>query len=181
MSGIVTAMSGLPIDIVDTGAGSFYGLSSGSNALARPNLVSSVGQAPSGFFFNPYAFARPVVQAGQSIPSSGGSASAGALGTDIGDVGRNILRGPRQSNIDLAITRRFPLVETKTLEFRAEFFNLSNRVNFANPLSDFNGIASSGGSIDAISGRVLNPGAFGRIISTSNNPRIIQFALKLNF
>lgn len=34
---IIVAMSGLPIDIVDTGAGSFYGLSGGGNPLARPN------------------------------------------------------------------------------------------------------------------------------------------------
>jgi hypothetical protein len=47
-------------------------------------------------------------------------------------------------------------------------------------LSDFNGITSSGGSIDSL-GRVIAPGDFGRIISTSNNPRIIQLALKLNF
>jgi len=32
-------MSGLPIDIVDTGAGSFYGLNAGTSPLARPNLV----------------------------------------------------------------------------------------------------------------------------------------------
>jgi hypothetical protein len=53
-------------------------------------------------------------------------------------------------------------------------------VNYANPLSDFNGITSSSGSIDS-SGRVIYPGDFGRVISTSNNPRIIQLALKVNF
>jgi hypothetical protein len=36
-------------------------------------------------------------------------------------------------------------------------------------------------SIDPNTGRIINPGDFGRIISTSNNPRLIQFALKLNF
>src|SRR5207249_1005219 len=128
VSGIVTAMSGLPIDVVDTGAGSFYGLNGGSNALARPNLVSTVGPPPIGFFFNPYAFARPVVQAGQPIPSSGGTASAGASGFDIGNVGRNVLRGPRPANIDFAVTRRFALVEGMTLEFRAESFNLIKQV-----------------------------------------------------
>jgi hypothetical protein len=180
ISGIVTAMSGLPIDIVDAGAGSFYGLSGGSNPLARPDLVSDTRQPPAGFFFNPYAFARPVIQTGQPIPSSGGTAIAGAAGTDIGNVGRNILRGPRQVNVDLALTRRFPLHESKNIELRAEVFNLFNWVNLANPLSDFNGITSSGGSIDSL-GRVIAPGDFGRIISTSNNPRIIQLALKLNF
>ena len=53
LAGIVTAMSGLPIDIVDTGAGSFYGLSGGSAALARPNWTqgasrSTAGNAPAG-------------------------------------------------------------------------------------------------------------------------------------
>jgi Carboxypeptidase regulatory-like domain len=180
ISGIVTAMSGLPIDIVDTGAGSFYGLANGGNPLARPNAVAQAGPAPSGYFFNPFAFSRPVVQAGEPILSSGGFAIAGATGTDIGNVGRNILRGLRQANVDFAIARRFPFRETKAIEIRAEFLNIFNWVNYANPLSDFNGFASSGGSIDSL-GHVVNPGDFGRIISTSNNPRITQFALKIHF
>ena len=55
---------------------------------------------PAGFFFNPIAFARPYVRAGQPIPSSKGAAIAGEPGTDIGSLGRNVLRGPRQSNVD---------------------------------------------------------------------------------
>jgi len=187
LAGIITAMSGLPIDIVDTGAGSFYGLDKGSNPLARPNLASVANCAtatqnvPAGYFFNPFVFAGPVVLAGQPIPSSAGAAVAGALGTDIGNVGRNCLRGPRQVNVDFAIARRFPIHESKQMEFRAEFFNLFNQVNLANPISDFNAVLSSSGSIDPNTGRVLNPGAFGRIISTSNNPRIVQLALKFSF
>jgi hypothetical protein len=102
VSGIVMALSGLPIDVVDTGAGSFYGLSGGSNPLARPNLVSNPVQAPAGLIFNPYAFGRPIIQVGQPIPSSGGTAIAGLAGTDIGNVGRNVLRGRRQANVDFA-------------------------------------------------------------------------------
>jgi hypothetical protein len=83
--------------------------------------------------------------------------------------------------VDLGVGRRFRIKESKSVEFRAEFFNLLNRVNLANPMSDFNGIAASGGSIDANTGRVLTPGAFGRIIATSSNPRIIQLALKVSF
>jgi len=40
---------------------------------------------------------------------------------------------------------------------------------------------SSRGSIDPITGQIINPGDFGRITSTSNNPRLIQFAFKLNY
>ncbi|HKZ79677.1 MAG TPA: hypothetical protein VJ124_15495 [Pyrinomonadaceae bacterium] len=77
--------------------------------------------------------------------------------------------------------KRFPLREAKTIEFRADFFNLFNHVNFANPISNLNAVTSSGGSLDPNSGRIINPGDFGRITSTSNNPRLIQLALKFNF
>lgn len=182
VAGIITSMSGLPIDVVDNGAGSLYGLSGGGNTLARPNIVGDpFSNIPAGYYFNPFAFARPIVLAGQVIPSSGGSATASAIGTDIGNAGRNVLRGPHQNNLDFSIIKRFPIGETRNIEFRSEFFNLLNQVNFANPISDFNSVVSSGGNIDATTGRVINPGSFGRIISTSNNPRLIQFALKFNF
>jgi hypothetical protein len=186
-SAILTAMSGLPIDIVDTGAGSLYGLDKGANPLARPSLVAGMScsnanqNVPSGSFFNATVFARPTVQSGQPIPSSGGMATAGAVGTDIGSVGRNCLRGPRQVNLDFALEKLFPLAESRNFEFRAEFFNLFNHPNFANPISNLNALFASGGGVDPTTGRVLKPGNFGRIISTSNNPRILQFALKFNF
>jgi hypothetical protein len=104
-----------------------------------------------------------VVQVDQVIPSSNGTAIASEVGTDIGNLGRNVLRGPRQTNVDFSIIKRFPFGEARNLEFRVEFFNLFNHVNFANPISNLNNVD------------------FGRITSTSNNPRIIQFALKLNF
>ena len=186
VAGIITAMSGQPLDVVDTGAGSFYfGPNSG---LSRPSWApgatreTAMSNVPEGYFFNPLAFVRPVVQAGRPIPSSGGAAVAGAQGTDIGDVGRNPLRGPRQTNVDLSVIKRFPWGEARSVELRAEFFNLFNQVNFDNPVSNFNAVPST--NIDANTGRIVNPsdlGDFGRINSTSNNPRLIQFALKLNF
>jgi hypothetical protein len=138
------------------------------------------GALPS-YFFNPTVFARPVVQAGQAIPSSGGTAIASATGTDIGEVGRNCLRGPRQVDLDFSLAKLFPLPESRSFEFRTEFFNLFNHPNFANPISNLNALIASGGRIDPTTGQVLIGGNFGRIISTSNNPRIIQFALKFNF
>ena len=183
VAGIITAMSGQPVDIVDAAAGSFYfGANSG---LSRPNWAAgatrntATSNVPPGYFFNPYAFARPVVLAGQVIPSSNGSAIAGATGTDFGNVGRNVLRGPRQTNVDFSIIRRFPFGESRSIEFRAEFFNLLNQVNFANPISNLNAVPST--SINSAGQIAGDPGDFGRIISTSNNPRLIQFALKLNF
>jgi len=180
VAGIITAMTGQPFDIVDSAAGSFYfGANSG---LSRPNWApgatsdTATSNIPPGYFFNPLAFVRPVVQAGQLIPSSNGMARADAPGTDFGNVGRNVLRGPRQTNVDFSVIRRFPFGEAKNLEFRAEFFNLFNHVNFDNPVSNFNAA-----SVNQNTGQIINPGDFGRITSMSNNPRLIQFALKLNF
>jgi hypothetical protein len=82
---------------------------------------------------------------------------------DFGQLGRNILRGPKQIDTDLAIMKVFPVTETQNLEFRAEFFNLFNNVNFDNPIN----IASSGN--------------FGQIVDTTTGPRVIQFALKYMF
>ena len=89
-------------------------------------------------------------------------ASASGLG-NFGTTGRNILRGPDQRNLDFSIVKFFPVTETSKLEFRTEFFNLTNTPSFANPVS----IAQSAN--------------FGQIVSTSTGSRSIQFALKFNF
>jgi hypothetical protein len=183
IAGIITAMSGQPFDIVDSAAGSLYfGSNLVANAIARPSWAAgatrdtALSNVPPGYFFNPLAFVRPVVQTGQPIPSSHGTAVAGAQGTDIGNVGRNVLRGPGQINIDFSVIKRFVLSETKSVEFRAEFFNLLNHVNLSNPISNLNAA-----SINPSTGQIIDPGDFGRISSTNNNPRLIQFALKFNF
>ncbi|MDQ1639159.1 MAG: hypothetical protein QOF62_2498 [Pyrinomonadaceae bacterium] len=177
---IVTSMSGLPIDIVDTGAGSLYGLNGA--ALSRPNLVGDpFSNVPAGYFFNPLAFARPVVAAGAVIPSSGGLATAAAVGTDIGTLTRNILRGPHQNNVDFSVIKRFRFMESKAIEFRTEFFNLFNTVNYANPISDLNAVPAANFNADGTINPTLGAGRFGKIISTSSNPRLIQFGLKFSF
>jgi hypothetical protein len=180
VAGIITAMSGQPFDIVDSAAGSFYfGANSG---LSRPSWAAgatrdtATSNVPLGYFFNPFAFVRPVVQTGQLIPSANGMATAGATGTDFGNVGRNVLRGPAQTNVDFSIIKRIRFGESKNIEFRAEFFNLFNQVNFANPNSNLNAAL-----VDPNTGQIIDPGDFGRITSTSNNPRLIQFAVKFNF
>ncbi len=79
-----------------------------------------------------------------------------------GDASRNFLRGPGINNYDLSIVKKTSFMESKSVEFRAEFFNAFNHVQFFNP-------NTSGGS-----------GTFGQI-TTDRNPRLIQFGLKLYF
>jgi hypothetical protein len=89
--------------------------------------------------------------------------------------------GPAQSNVDFAAARTFPWRDSRRVEFRAEFFNLLNHANLANPISNLNAVTSSGGAIDPNTGSVLQAGNFGRIISTSSNPRLVQLALRIQF
>jgi hypothetical protein len=166
LSAIVTAMSGLPVDLFDPAGGSLYGLFGG----ARPNWApgadrrTATTNVPPGFYFNPAAFTEATVQPGQAIPSANDpTALAGDLGTDLGNVGRNVLRGPAQSNIDFSVGKRFLLTESKSIEFRADFFNLPNHASRDNPVSD------------------ISNADFGKVLAFSSSPRIVQLALKFTF
>jgi hypothetical protein len=55
-----------------------------------------------------------------------------AIGT-FGNSGKNILRGPRFFDTDLGLLKNFALLERMSLQFRAEFFNAFNNVNFSQP------------------------------------------------
>ncbi len=82
----------------------------------------------------------------------------------FGSVGRNTLYGPGIANVDFSAFKKFvmPYSESHNLEFRAEFFNLFNRVNLNNPNSN------------------RSSSLFGRII-TAGDPRILQFGLRYSF
>jgi hypothetical protein len=179
VSGIVTSMSGLPINIFDVTGGTLYGLFAGSrpNWATGATIKTAKSNVPPGFYFNPYAFVQALVQPGQPIPSAHDpTALAGDAGTDYGNVGRNMLRGPSQSNLDFSILKRFTLTESKDLEFRAGFFNGLNHASRSNPIGEI-----STATLDPNTGKILDPGNFGRILGVNSSPRIIQLSLKFNF
>jgi len=151
-SGTSVLQSGLPITVVDSNAGSVYGnlvgMSRAECTGANPASSGSLRTRLNGYF-NPAAFTN--------LPIIGD-------GTDFGNCGVGILRGPSQHNLDLGIQRTFPITEASSLQFRAEFFNLTNTPKFGLPVDD----------------HAAGP-AFGVISSTVSNPRIIQLALKYNF
>jgi hypothetical protein len=91
---------------------------------------------------------------------------AGQLGT----ASRTPVYGPRFVNTDFSAVKRIQLSEAMNAEFRAEFFNFFNRAQFNDP-----------GSSSTPGADLASPSTFGVISSTVGNPRVIQFALKLNF
>lgn len=85
-----------------------------------------------------------------------------AIGT-FGNSGKNILRGPRFFETDMGLLKNFGITERVKTQFRAEFFNTFNNVNFGQPLN------------------YLGSNGTGQITSTAGGPRVIQLALKLVF
>ncbi len=80
----------------------------------------------------------------------------------FGNSGKNVLRGPRHFNADLGILKNTRVNERVNVQFRAEFFNIFNNVNFRLPNA------------------TLTSPAVGRI-TTAFDSRIIQFGLKVAF
>ena len=157
VSGIVTLQSGTPFSIL--GEDTFLEATRADLAPGR-TLASAIksGNVADRLnaYFDPSAFVIPP-----------------AYTPDWGQLGRNIIRGPKQINTDFSIMKSIPVTESQRVEFRAEFFNLFNNVNFANPI---NAIYLAGTN-------PTNPleTNFGRIATTTTGPRVVQFALKYTF
>ncbi len=81
-----------------------------------------------------------------------------------GNSARNVLSGPGMRNWDFSLLKEFELRENLRMQFRAEFFNLTNTPAFGLPVTDVQ----------------AGPGVSGAIFS-AGPPREIQFALKLYF
>ena len=89
----------------------------------------------------------------------------------LGNAGRNLIVGPGLATVDFSLRKTFPIKgEDINLQFRSEFYNLFNRVNFGLPEWQI---------FTNTTGRP-NPAA-GRISNTSTSSRQMQFALKLVF
>jgi hypothetical protein len=197
VGGVLNARTGLPIDVTIARndvvwfnpATGLYTNSNPGGAIAvinnpgggafrnnrRPNVVAGVDPFIQGadqkFYLNPAAF---------SIPQPG----------TFGNLGRFALHGPGMSQIDFTLHKQFTITETQNLEFRAEFYNLFNHTNFANPPATLSNALGTGTN-------QIQPGmpftsaaagaAFGIFNSTVSKDvglgtqRQIQFSLRYNF
>jgi len=99
-------------------------------------------------------------------PVKANGAFRGPLGLEAGQ--RNNLHGPHLSNTDLSVIKDFK-AERFTIQFRADAFNAFNHTNFALPTANAMDISGATG-VD-----------FGTISSTSTSPRVMQFALRIDF
>ncbi|MEE8461643.1 MAG: TonB-dependent receptor, partial [Acidobacteriota bacterium] len=160
LGGIITIASGVPQTIVlgyDNCRclnGEIFGVSTTDN---RPDLISggdtnpvlSDGREPVKYF-----------DSAQFVPAPSGF---------YGQVGRNTLRIPGVNQFDLSFIKNTGIGEQASLQFRAEFFNIFNRANFASPATRL------------FFGAGRPNGGAGRISATNTTSRQIQLALKIVF
>jgi hypothetical protein len=103
-----------------------------------------------------------------------------ALGT-FGTMARNGFRDSGFNNVDFSVVKNWKFKERVTAQFRAEFFNVFNHPNFANPYGGQNGFGQNDPS---------SPGTFGCGCATpdvaatnpvigSGGPRAMQLGMKL--
>jgi Carboxypeptidase regulatory-like domain len=139
---IVTSHSGYPLSFTQATN------TSGAGITNRPDIVPNcdlyAGAKKVTKWFNTACFATPTAQ-------------------QFGNAGRTYGYGPGRTNVDLSFYKKFPIVESHEVEFRAEFFNILNHSQFSTPDIGWG---------DA---------AFGAISATVHENRQIQFALKYRF
>jgi hypothetical protein len=89
--------------------------------------------------------------------------------TLLGNAGRNSVIGPGLVTWDFSLFKNNRISERSNLQFRAEFFNILNRPNFATPFHNNTLFDQNGNPV----------GGAGSIDQTSTTARQIQFGLKL--
>jgi carboxypeptidase family protein len=160
VSGIATIQSGFPfspqLGYNPTGNGDSR---NPARPQLNPNFSGSLYPKTAGQWFNPEAFVAPY------------------QGT-FGNAGRDSLKGPGLSDLDLSFAKNTTIRERLRMQFRAEYFNILNHTNFTTP----NAVVFSTGPTPAkpSTTAALSPTA-GVITASATTSRQLQFGLKFLF
>jgi len=199
VSGIGLFHTGHPLTVLYGPDGSL--LPDGNdNSDQRPDIVPGVSVVPTGQnannWINPNAFQSPPTDANGNL-------------LRWGDAGRGLVRSPTTWQIDFALMKQTKITERLSLEFYAQFFNIFNKDQLADPTSitltfnpacndpNANCAVNLGVPVPTPASTVSPPGGFGiisSIVNFNNNndsfapdnvgsgtPRQIQFGLRLIF
>ena len=174
LSGVTVIQAGQLFTVIDSANGTIYGTSS----TTVDGGYASAYMCPGVTYNSMYSSGGIEARLGGSSGGPGWFAhkafcTAPAIGdgTGWGDMGAGAAKGPGQFNFDTTLQKTTKITERTSLQFRAEFFNLFNHPQFnapnaalfVSPLPD------------------VNSPNFGRILSTSVNPRVMQLGLKFLF
>ena len=173
INGILTLASGTPVSIL-TGFNRSRNGASGTQIDDRPNLLPGFSNDP----VKGVSKGCPGVPAGTPLGTPDLYFDPCAFGLPdpgfYGNLGRNTVIGPGLADFDFSVVKNIALKESKSLQFRAEAFNLFNRANFSRPgpLTESIRLFNTSGA------RVASAAS---IRGTLTDSRQIQFGLKFAF
>jgi hypothetical protein len=164
LSGLFRKQTGRPINIVSL-RGTLNRAGRSTVNTVNTNLTVQELQSRTGLFFNPVT-GRPQLFDPALIGSDGRANSEFLQNPGAGQLGalqQTPVSGPGFWVADMALIKRTRITESTNIELRLEAFNVFNHTNFS--------VAEQ---------QDINSTSFGRITSTFD-PRILQFAFKFNF
>ncbi|HET9407430.1 MAG TPA: carboxypeptidase regulatory-like domain-containing protein [Candidatus Sulfotelmatobacter sp.] len=181
VAGVLTMQSGDPLSVSNINLNNVFGMNgvsvAGGGDFAQLSPTCTLGQVntPGAVTHKLHNYIN--ASCFTAYPIIGGEEPAGTcqtplpdgncppIGTGFGNTRPGIVHGPKQANVDLTLAKVIPLGfrDRANLEFRAEAFNAFNTPQFANPDTNFSDTS------------------FGFVEGTISSPRILQFALKINF
>jgi hypothetical protein len=175
-----TARSAFPIDII---ASQVINPADGTLAAIRPIVIAGIplyeygSQYPGGRRINNTVPTAAQIAAAGCAPAgpAKGPLCAPPSG-QLGNLGRNVVRGLGSWQVDLAFRRQFKLTEKLNLQFRAEAFNLFNHPNFGAIQTSLS--AANFGRATNMLNRQL--GGLNQLYQIGG-PRSLQFAVKFLF
>jgi hypothetical protein len=161
--------------ILQLKSGNFMTIFTGTDqALTTVTATATTGQTGNQVMPDVFAASRAATCAPCVTFLNRAAFSTPALGT-YGNVAFGTVQGPGLIQLNVALSRTFPIREKRTIQLRAEAFNLPNHMNPSNPTTSLNsalfGISNTDQS--GIAGQIAG--------TTSGDYRVIQFALKLVF
>jgi outer membrane receptor protein involved in Fe transport len=144
LNGIIQAQTGFPLTAIESVDVALQSLTNRPNVTCDPNAKApqTVSQ-----YFDTSCFTRLTL-----------AANAG----QVGNEGRNIIRGPGFSRTDLSLFKNFDFAGGSRIQFRLEAFNLLNQVRFGQP------------------GTTIGTATFG-VITSADDGRIVQLGIKYQF
>ena len=140
LNGIVQAQTGFPLTVIEPNNVSLTSLTNRPNLVCDPN--QGAPQTPTRYF-NTGCFQR------LTLPANAGQ---------IGNEGRNVVRGPGFNQTDLSVFKNFAITESQQVQLRFEAFNALNHARFNAPGSTI-GTPTFGVITSAADGRVLQMAA----------------------
>jgi hypothetical protein len=167
VAGIVTAWSGVPLIVSDTSGGQTWGnatiLGGGSGAIQTASVDTGLNAPITGTGYNFFSGNRADITKFRPV----------LLSSDGRDGRSTPITGLPFRNADMSVSKETQITERISTKFAADFFNLFNHPNFANPT--------------AANLNITNPNTFGTINASFvppnrvNSARWIQLSIRVSF